>query len=99
MDRFSRLFQKSTQNTTCQLYAEMSRLIRIYASNLLIPESITAVHNDLSKLNFAPENQLADENLGIGSDTWVCLSSLEENFDLKPFFKAIRDFYIASLKK
>ena len=99
MDRFNRLFQKSTQNTTCQLYTEMSRLVRMYASNLLMPESITAVNNDLSQLNFAPTNQLADENLGLGDDTWACLSEMEEDFNLKPFFKAVRDFYIASLKK
>ena len=99
MDRFNRLFQKSTQNTTCQLYTEMSRLVRMYASNLLMPESITAVNNDLSQLNFAPTNQLADENLGLGDDTWACLSEMEEDFNIKPFFKAVLDFYIASLKK
>ena len=71
----------------------------MYASNLLMPESITAVNNDLSQLNFAPTNQLADENLGLGDDTWACLSEMEEDFNLKPFFKAVRDFYIASLKK
>ena len=96
MDRFNHLFQKSTQNTTCQLYTEMSSM---YASNLLMPESITAVNNDLSELNFAPTNQLADENLGLGDDTWACLSEMEEDFNIKPFFKAVRDFYIASLKK
>ena len=42
MDKFNRLFQKSTQNTTCQLYTEMSRLVRLYASNVLKLESITA---------------------------------------------------------
>ncbi len=62
MGKFNRLFQKSTQNTTCQLYMEMSRLVRLYASNVLKPESITAVGEDLSKLSFASANQLADEN-------------------------------------
>ena len=63
LDKFNRLFQKSTQNTTCQLYTEMSRLVRLYASNVLKPESITAVGEDLSKLSFASTNQLVDENL------------------------------------
>ena len=40
MDKFNRLFQKSPQNTTCQLYTEMSRLVRLYASNLLKRECI-----------------------------------------------------------
>ena len=53
MDKFNRLSQKSTQSTTCQLYAEMTRLARLYASNLLKPESITMVGDDLSKLSFA----------------------------------------------
>ena len=35
MDNFNKVFQKSTENTTCQLYSEMSRLVRVYASNLL----------------------------------------------------------------
>ncbi len=34
MGKFNCLFQKSTQNTTCQLYTEMSRLVRLYASNV-----------------------------------------------------------------
>ena len=60
MDKFNCLFQKSTQTTTCQLYNEMSRLVRLYASNLLKPECIVAVGNDLSKLNLATCNQLED---------------------------------------
>ena len=42
MDRFNCLFQKSTQNTTCQLYTEMYRLVRLHASNLLKAEAVTA---------------------------------------------------------
>lgn len=61
MDKFNRLFQKSTQNTTCQLYNEMTRLVRIYASNLLKTESITAVGDNLRQLSFAPTDQLEDE--------------------------------------
>ncbi len=78
MDKFNRLFQKSTQNTTCQLYNKMSRLVRLYASNLLKPECIVAVGNDLSKLNLATCNQLADENLGLGDATWKHLAEMEE---------------------
>ncbi len=55
--------------------------------------------DDLSKLNFASANQLADENLGFGDSTWAALSEMEEEFDTKPFYQAVRDFYVASLNK
>ncbi len=54
---------------------------------------------DLSKLSFASANQLADENLGLGDSTWAALSEMEEEFDTKPFYQAVRDFYAASLNK
>ncbi len=78
---------------------EMSRLVRLYASNVLKPESITAVGEDLSKLSFASANQLADENLELGDSTWAALPEMEEEFDTKPFYQAVRDFYVASLNK
>ena len=99
MNKFNRLFQKSTQNTTCQLYTEMSRLVRLYASNLLKPECIVAVGDDLSQLNLATQNQLADENLGLGDATWTYISGMEEELDPKTLYKAVRSFYVASLEK
>ena len=30
---------------------------------------------------------------------WAYLSDIEEEYDPKPLFKAVRDFYVASLKK
>ena len=50
MDRFNRVFQKSTENTTCQLYTEMRRLVRLYAANLLEREAIVAVGDNLQML-------------------------------------------------
>lgn len=70
MNRFSRQFQKSTENTTCELYEEVSRLVKLYAKNLLKTEAILAADTDLTKLKLDVENQVADENLGIGTDTW-----------------------------
>ena len=64
----------------------MTRLVRLYASNLLKPECITAVRDNLSQLSFAQGDQLDDENLGLGDATWAYLSSLEEEFDPKPFY-------------
>ena len=62
MDKFNRLFQKSKENSTCQLYNEMGRLFCLYASNLLKPDVIKAAKNKLSSLNLEKRGQLADEN-------------------------------------
>ena len=91
------MFQKSDENTTCQLYAEISRLVRLYAANLLPTESITGVGDNLSNLTF--ETQLERENLGIGMDTWASIAVLEQERDPKPFFEAVRNFYVSSIKK
>ena len=77
----------------------MCRLTRLYASNVLTVESITAAGDDLSCLKFDLDHQLDDESLGIGTDTWGHLAELEEEHELKPFFSAVRKFYIASIKK
>ena len=92
MDQFNHLIQNSTENTTCQLHSEMSRLVCLYASNLLKHEVIIAASNNLAFLNFANNQQLADENLGLGTDTWAHISQLEEDFDPKPFDSAVRHF-------
>ena len=47
----------------------MSRLVRLYASNLLKSDVIKTAENNLSTLNFATESQLANENLGLGDAT------------------------------
>ena len=99
MCKFNRLFQKSDENTTCELYTDMCRLTRLYASNVLTVESITAAGDDLSRLKFDLDHQLDDESLGIGTDTWGYLAELEAEHELKPFFSAVRKFYIASIKK
>ena len=41
---------------------------------------------------------LADENLGLGTNTWLYLSEVEE-LEAKPLYKAVRSFYIATLQK
>ncbi len=33
-----------------------------------------------------------DENLSIGDETWLCISALEEEMDIKPFFSACQSF-------
>ena len=99
MDRFNRVFQKSTENTTCELYTEMCRLLKMYAANLLKSEVISAVGSDLSLLSVTDENQLSDENLGIGTRTWTDLAELESEHELKRFFSSVRKFYVATITK
>ena len=57
MDKFNRVFQKSTENTTCELYTEKCRLMRLYAANVLKTDSITSVGSNLSLLSLECENQ------------------------------------------
>lgn len=75
----------------------MSRLVRLFASNILKPDTIHSVDN-LSHLSLARKDHLDDENLGVGTDTWAYLSAMEEDSDPKPFYTAVRNFYVATLK-
>ena len=47
MDRFSRQFQKSTENTTCELFDDICRLAKLYCKNLLTTEYILAAGDNL----------------------------------------------------
>ncbi len=40
-----------------------------------------------------------DENLSIGDETWLCISALEQEMDIKPFFQHVKAFYSAALQK
>ena len=84
IDRFNCIFQKSYQNTTCQLYVEINRLVRLYAVNVLTAASIQAAGENLKYLKF--DSQLEKEHLGIGTETWAGISVLEKEHDTKPFF-------------
>ena len=99
MDRFNRLFQKSTENTTCELYQEMNRFVKLYAANLLKKEALLEASDNLRLLNFDSSNQLSNENLGIGNSTWLVLAEVETEHDTKPFYVAVRKFYLATIKK
>ena len=96
IDKFNKVLQKSKENTTCQLFQEMSRLIRLYA---LKANVILAAGNDLRTLSLDSEGQVPDENLGIGNDKWVLIAQLEEEADPKPLYSAVRQFYVATIKK
>ena len=99
MNRFSRMFQKSIENTTCELYNEVCWLTKLYCNNFLTTEAILAADDNLTLLNFDRDSQVSDENLGIGTDTWACLAVYEQEEDQKQFFLAVRTFYFATIKK
>ena len=46
----------------------------------------------------AKHNLLSDENLGIGGSTWGVIAEIESEHDKKPFFLAVRKFYLATIK-
>lgn len=77
----------------------MNRLVRLYAANLLTNEAILKASDDLTKLDFDEKNQLSDENLGIGDNTWVALAEVEQEHDIKPLLTSVRKFYLSSIKK
>ena len=99
MDQFNCLFQKSTENTTSQLYDAMNWLVRLYASKFLSDGTILAASDNLKNLDFDEANHVSNKHLGIGDDTWASVSQLEHLHDTTPFFKAIRSFYASSMKK
>ena len=63
------------------------------AANLLTNETILEATDDLTHLNFDATNQLPDENLGIGDNTWAELALVEQEHDTKSFFASIRNFF------
>ena len=50
-DKFNQMFQKSTENTTHMFYTENSRLLKLYAANLLKKDAILTAGDDLKSLN------------------------------------------------
>ena len=100
MDRFNRNFQKSSENNTCELLTEINQLVRIYAVNVLTQNSVLQVGNKIHTIDLDNStNHKPDENMSIGTDTWECVAELEEEINIKPFFSAVRQFYLATLKK
>ena len=66
----------------------------MYAGNLLKKEVILAAGDNLKNLKL-----VSDEHLGISNDTWAFIAELEEELDPKPFYKAVRRFYLATIQK
>ena len=66
---------------------------------MLKTEAILAAGDNLTLLNFDTDHQIADEHLGIGTETWICVAAFELERDPKPFFAAVIKFYKATLQK
>lgn len=64
---------------------------------MLTTAAIQTAGDNLKNLRFT--DQLENEHLGIGNDTWISIATLEEEHDTKPFFEAVRKFYEMSIKK
>ena len=47
MDRFNRSFQKSNENTTCELYTDIVRFTNIYVVNFLTEETVRKAGNKI----------------------------------------------------
>ncbi len=77
----------------------MNRLVRLYASNFLTTDQILETNENLRLLDFVQENDVSNEELGIGNETWISVAELEFTYDTAPFFEAVRGFYVNSTKK
>ena len=95
MDRFNRSFQKSNENTTCELYTDIVRLTKIYVVNFLTEEAVCKAGDKIHLVDM--DKVTLYENLSIGDETWLCISALEE-MDTKPFL-CVKAFYSATLQK
>ena len=98
-DKFNKIFQKSTENTTCQLYSEMSRLVCLYSSNLLKADVIKAAKDNLSTLSLSMSGQLSDKNLGVVENTWALIAQMDGEHDIKPFYTAVHNFCVATIQR
>ena len=76
---FNRVFQKSYENTTCQLESEGNSLVMLYAANILTTSESASVKLNISVFHY----QLEDENF-----MWITNA-------IKPFFCSCMTFFSA----
>ncbi len=88
MNRFNKTFQKSNENTTCELYTDISRLVRIYAVNILTQQSVLQAGDNLHTIGLNDRTNLKPyESEGIGDNSWASVSELEKELNIAPFLK------------
>ena len=67
INQFNRFFQKTTENSTAEVYIVISRLTRLYISNFVKLEVIQDAADNLTTHSLTDENLLDNEELGIGT--------------------------------
>ena len=77
MDKFNRIFQKSNENTTCMLFSETCRLLRLYAANLLKSDVMLAAGDNLKNLSLERRGQLGE--ITVNEDTPLLSSTVAIN--------------------
>lgn len=88
------------ENTICMLFTETSRFLKLYETNFLKKMPFWLLVMISKPWALTREATLQNnENLGIGTATWTSLSELEETHNIKPFFNAVRKFYIQTINK
>jgi len=54
----------------------MTRLVKLFAANIVTTQSIEALHNNLNSLRC--DNVLDQEHIGIGRKIWFVVSAVEQ---------------------
>ena len=80
----------------CELYTDIVRLTKIYAVNSLTEEAVSKAGDKIHLVDMYKVKLC--ENLSIGYETWLCISTLEEEMDTKPFLLYVKAFYSATLQ-
>ena len=96
--KFNAAFQ-STLVMLPSLKSEVKRMLRIFLGRFIKSDVIKAVGDDLSSIIIGDEeNELADEELGIGHKEWEFISAEEDYMDsnvTQMFFSGVKGFYRA----
>jgi len=62
--------------------------MKLYAANIVTTKSIEAAGDNLDQ-----------EHIGIGRSTWVVVSAVEQEQNIKPFLVAVKQFYMEKMSK
>ena len=99
---FNAAFQ-STLVMLPSLNLEIKRMLRIFLGRFIKSDVIKAAGEDLRSISIGiEENELADEELGIGHKAWEFISEEEDYMDptvTQIFFNGVRGFYRAVSSK
>ena len=96
--KFNAAFQ-STLVMLPSLKSEVKRMLRIFLGRFIKSDVVKAAGEDLSSISIGDEeNELTDEELGIGHKAWEFISEEEDYMDsnvTRIFFDGVKGFYRA----